>query len=41
LWETFCISLDRLVGIINRLGLQVDVTVKLKPATGTARPIAV
>jgi predicted XRE-type DNA-binding protein len=34
-------TLDRLMGIINRLGSRVDVKMKVKPATYTARPIAV
>ena len=34
-------TLDRLVGIINRLGSRVDVKMKVEPATYTARPIAV
>lgn len=31
-------TLDRLMGIINRLGSRVEVKVKVKPATHTARP---
>ena len=34
-------TLDRLVGIINRLGSRVEVKVKVKRATYKARPIAV
>ena len=30
-------TLDRLVGILNRLGSRVEVKVKFKPATGMAR----
>jgi predicted XRE-type DNA-binding protein len=34
-------TLDRLVGIINLLGSRVEVKVKVKRATHTARPITV
>ena len=30
-------TLDRLVGIINRLGARIEVKLKIKPATRTAR----